>query len=183
MSVMAGRLSVWPPESASAVTSWAIGMRRASSACSAVRCALADQLLQEALRRRREEPRRHLDARHLGDDAVGRDDAAVAVAMDAGGAIADHGQRQVEVRRRLDEADAAAQVQIDDGRFDARLVGRVDEVEAVRQVAEVCLEAVDGLLDAAERQARGAEEAEHAGPAIASTMSAEPMPLAIAPAA
>ncbi len=41
-SVMAGRLSVCPPESASAVTSWATGMRAARAACSGVEVALPD---------------------------------------------------------------------------------------------------------------------------------------------
>ena len=48
-------------------------------------------------------------------------------------AVADDRQRQVEVRRRLDQPDAAAQVEIDDRRFEVRLVRAVDQVEAERQ--------------------------------------------------
>ena len=66
--------------------------------------------------------------------------------------------------------------------FQLRLVGAVDQVDAVGRSPSVALEAVDGLLDRGADQPGGPEEAEHARPAMASTSSTEPMPLAIAPA-
>ena len=54
--------------------------REAHSACSAVICPRVDQLAQELRRRRRQELRRDFDARDLGDDSIGRDHPARAVA-------------------------------------------------------------------------------------------------------
>ncbi len=117
--------------------------------------------MQHALRRRSEELRGDLDSRHLDDDTIGRDDLAGRIAADAVRAVAHHGQRQVEKRRRLDEADAATQVQFDAAAFQARLAGAVDEIETVGGITEVFLDTVDGGLDGWQRQAGGTEESEH----------------------
>ena len=43
------------------------------------------------------------------------------VAVDARDPVADHRQRQVEERRRLDQPDPAAEVEVDDRRLERRL--------------------------------------------------------------
>ncbi|MGH7058162.1 MAG: hypothetical protein ACREFZ_09840, partial [Acetobacteraceae bacterium] len=48
--------------------------------------------------------------------------------------IAHHWQRQIEKCRRLDEPNAAAQIQIDDAAFQVRLSRTVDEVETVGHI-------------------------------------------------
>ena len=55
-----------------------------------------------------EELRRHLDPRHLGDDAVHRDDQPADAALEPRDAVAHDRRRQVEVRGRLDQRHALA---------------------------------------------------------------------------
>ena len=105
---IAGWLSVCPPESASAVTSSAIGISGGPLGLLGGDLARGDQVAEELRRRRRQELRGHLDPRHLGDDPVRRHDPPRGVAVDAVHAVADHRQRQVEIRRGLDQPDARA---------------------------------------------------------------------------
>ena len=128
---IAGWLSVCPPESASAVTSSAIGIRAAHSACSGVISPAATSSRRILRRRRRQELRGHLDPRHLGDDPVRRHDLPRGVAVDAVHAVAHDRQRQVEIRRGLDQPHPAPQVEVDHRLFQGRLARAVDQVEAV----------------------------------------------------
>ena len=97
--------------------------------------------------------------------------------------VADHRQGQVEVRRRLDQPDPAAQVEVDHRRLEGRLAGAVDQVEPVRRLA------APGYRPSRSIAASTAASGSPAAPKIpsiparpiASTISAEPMPLAIAP--
>ena len=104
------------------------------------------------------------------------------VAADPRDPVADHRQGQVEVGRGLDQPDPPAEVEVDDGRFERRVVGAVDQVEAV---------GADGPSDPSSRSiaASTARSGRPAAPKIpsiparpiASAISAEPIPLAIAP--
>ena len=174
---MAGRLSVWPPESASAVTSSAIGTLRGQLGLLGGDVARGDQLARASRPAAGDRNlRRHLDARHLGDDAVRRDDAAVGVAADAGDAVAHDRQRQVEVRRRLDAAARpGAGSRSTTAASRSGSLRAVDQVEAVRQRRpSVCCEAVDGRARraASDRPAAPKKPSMPARP-IASTISAE----------
>ena len=56
------------------------------------------------------------------------------------------------------------QVQVNDGLLHLRLVGAVDQVEAVRQVRHRARQSIDGRRDASERQAGRSEETQHPRP-------------------
>ena len=85
--------------------------------------------------------------------------------MEAGEAIADHRQRQVEERGGLDQANTPAEIEVNDRRLDGRLVRTVDQVEAVGDLAaQAPLDPVDGALDGLDRQPGGPEDAEHSPP-------------------
>ena len=99
----------------------------------------------------------------FGDDAVGGDDGAVVVAVDAVDAVEDGGEGEVEEGGGFDEVDVAAEVEFDDGQFVGGFVGAVDEVEAVREVVEFGGELADGGFDFGDAKAGGAEGAEDAG--------------------
>ena len=98
-------------------------------------------------------------------------------------AITNDRQSQIQIGRRLDQANAPATIHIHDGRFVVRFVRAVDEVEAKRQWRRG-----RGLSRsmAASTRARASPAApkKPSIPArlIASTISTEPMPLAMAPA-
>ena len=98
--------------------------------------------------------------------------------------IAHDRQRQVEKRRGLDQPDPPPQVEVDDRRLERRLVRAVDQVEAEAErgrQAPVSSRSI-ARFDRVERQTRRAEDARAFPPRpIASTISTEPMPLAIAP--
>ncbi len=85
--------------------------------------------------------------------------------MDAVQAIAHHRQRQIEKRRRLDKSNAAAEIKINDGAFEARLARTVDEVEPVGRLAEIFLNTVESGLNGLHRQAGGSKKCQHAGSA------------------
>ncbi len=74
-------------------------------------------------------------------------------------------QSQIEIGRRLDEVDIAAQIQIDDFRLEARLVRAVDEIEAIRNIGQTLLQAIDRLLDPMRRRPAAPKKTKHAGPA------------------
>ena len=120
------------------------------------------QLLDEPGRRRLQEPPRDLRSGDLREHAVRHDDAAAAVPVDAGEPVPDQRERQPQVGRSGDGAHAARQEQLHGFGLDGGLAGAVDEVEAVRQVADGGLQAVDRRLDAGQGAARRAEEGEHA---------------------
>jgi hypothetical protein len=126
-----------------------------------------DELAEVLFGRRREEALGDFDAGDLRDDAIGRDDLAALVAMDAVNPVADEGEREPEVSRRADQANTLAQVEIDDAGLEVGLVRAVDKVGAVGQAAAVggaqfVLDAIDVGLDAGKREPGGAEEADHA---------------------
>ena len=97
--------------------------------------------------------------------------------------VADHRQRQVEKGRRLDQPHAAAQVEVDDRRLERRLAGLWIRLKPCGTVdPERSPEPVDRRLD----RRRAADPAAPKNPSIparpiASTISTEPIPLAIAP--
>ena len=123
-----------------------------------------DEFAEEPLRRRGEELRGDLDPRDLGDDLVRcHDPAGPWVAADPPDPVADHGQGQVEIGRRLDQPDLPAKVEVDHRRFERRVVRAVDQVVTARQARG--FQPVDRGLDRPEREARGAEDPEHAGAA------------------
>ena len=117
---MAGWLSVWPPESASAVMSSAIGMRVAHSACSAVIAPVATSSRSICAGRRGHELGGDLDPRDLGDDAVGRDNTPRLIAHEPRHPITNHRQCQIEKCGRLDQPHPPPEQQVDDGRLDLR---------------------------------------------------------------
>ena len=129
--VTSGRLSVCPPESASAVTSWAMGKFRLL----ARDAAFGDEFGQQLLGGRGEELAHDLDPGGLRDDAVRGDDFPVGPAVDAVQAVADDVVGQAQVGRGLDQAHALLDVEVGDRALQVLLVGAVDEVEAVREIA------------------------------------------------
>ena len=121
-----------------------------------------DKLAQKFFRRRRQELRRHFHAGNFGEHVIRRDDAARRIAVNAMRAVADNRQRQAEKRRRADMAETAPQIQIGDRLFQVRLVRAVNQVEAIRQIAEIAGNTVKRGFDGVERQSGRAEKANHA---------------------
>ena len=122
------------------------------------------EFLHDPFGRRREELGRHLDPRHLRNDAVHRNDDADA-GLEPGHAIADDRRREVEVSTRLGQRHAAFQEQFCRRHLVKRFAGAVDQVHAVGRVPDLGLDAVDGFGDAFERQPGRTEATEHPGPA------------------
>src|SRR5206468_1377117 len=89
-----------------------------------------DEFAQDFLRRRREELSRDFYARYLRNDSVWRDNSAIRAASQTGRSKPYDGRREIEIGRRFDKPHAASQVEIDGRRLMARLIGRVNEVEA-----------------------------------------------------
>ena len=127
------------------------------------------QLREHLIGRRRKELRRHLNARHLGDDLVRSDSSALRVAANARHAVAHQWQREAQIGRGLDQADTAAQIERGDRRFKISLIRAMNQIEAVRHDHPVRPSAhrrrqlVNRRLDALQTQARRAEKTEHAG--------------------
>ena len=124
--------------------------------------ACRDELREEALRRRLEEAGGDLDARDLGHHPVRDHDPARIVAVDAGDAVLDDREREVEVGRRADESKPLRQEEVDEVHLEPRVVRRVNEVHppGSGRIGEVCLQAPDGLGHATDRQPGRAEHPE-----------------------
>ena len=76
--------------------------------------------------------------------------------------VADQRQRQVEESRCLHEAHPFPDKELGEFLLQVRFMGGMNEVEAIGDAAEGTGQAVDGCFHLGERQAGGAEEAEHA---------------------
>ncbi len=146
---IAGWLSVWPPESASAVTSSAIGIRRGPFG-----------LLRRDLAGSTSSRRNFAGGGARNFEATSTRETLAMIRFGATISpdssrcrpvhpVADDRQRQVEIRRRLDQPDAALEVKVGDRRLEAGLVRAVDQVEAVRRSRrpERSSEPVDRRLD------------------------------------
>ncbi len=125
--------------------------------------AVLHQCAQEFFRCGGEELGGELLARHLGDDPVRRDDATVGGAAYAVQAIAHQGKGEAEECRRLDDAHPFPDVELGQFLLEFGLVRGMDQVEAVRDVAQGGLQAVGRFGNLRYREPGGAEEAEHAG--------------------
>ena len=77
--------------------------------------------------------------------------------------VADKGQGQGKKRGGFYQADPFFDVKRDQFLFKIRFMGRVDQVEAERFIAERILEAVDSCLDFVKRESASAEKTEHSG--------------------
>ena len=108
-----------------------------------------------------------IGARHLGDDLVVGQDAAVFPAQ-AMGAPAHQGDGHLHEGRGLDHLDPVLQQQIDQLVFQGRMVDMGDEVDAERRTCgQLGADGFDRRFHLGHGQAAGAEERQHAGAAHA----------------
>ena len=132
-----GRLSVWPPLSASTVTSSATGTRAASSASSAVSWPRDTSSASRSAGAGDMKRSRHLRPGDLGEHVGAPHDPARGIGGQPGRRAAHHRRGQTHERRRGDLRHAVAQQQLGDVLLDGGLAGRVDQVHApVRQVPD-----------------------------------------------
>ncbi len=158
---MSGRLSVWPPESASTVMSSATGTCGASRASSSVILPCARSAASISRRRRRHELTRHLGRETFANTCVTPLDPARRVETQAVQRVVHHVRRQRHVGGRRHPRHAAPQVELDDGGFEIGFVGRVDQVGSDCVGSDRALDLVDRAVDTRRAQAGGAEESQH----------------------
>ncbi len=81
--------------------------------------------------------------------------------MDAVEPIPDQHRGQIEIGRRADGPDFMFQIPVNYRRFQGRVVGAVNEVDAERAVAQPALEIDHGRLHRVRRKPGGSEKADH----------------------
>ncbi len=160
-----GRLSVWPPESASNVMSSATATCAPSSASEtdrAPRLTSADTISRGAgdMKNCAVSARESFAKRRFGRwmDPSGRSGQPLV-------RVPDHGWRQPHESRRRHPPHASCEVEVDERLLDGRIVGRMNQVgpPGGPSALELALDAGDVLLDVRRRQASGTEEGEHLG--------------------
>ena len=105
----------------------------------------------------------HLFSGDLGHYVVAANHGAVGGLGEAGGGVLHEGGRELHEGGGRHAGHAALQVEVDGGLLVTGLLRAVDQVEAVGKVAHSGLNRGDGPVDALEREARRAKEAQHAG--------------------
>ncbi len=79
------------------------------------------------------------------------------------GPVTNQGRRQVKKSRRLDQFDASQQVEINQGIFQLRLIGAVNQVKTVSQSCSATFQLIDRGLDLFDQQTSRTKETEHPG--------------------